>query len=104
MFAPFDSEVEWNIGTWVKLDMDCATRLSLRARRRCGMEDDDRNALIGQLFGLMTALFEDGAGRALDGHKPMGTDIMALATELRHYATDIIALLDTAEVVHRMGD
>jgi len=34
----------------------------------------------------------------------MGTDIMALATELRHYATDIIALLDTAEVVHRMRD
>jgi len=68
------------------------------------MEDDDRNALIGQLFGLITALLEDGAGRALDGHRPTDTDIVSLAAELHHYATDIIALLDTVEVIDRMRD
>lgn len=68
------------------------------------MVDDDRNALIGQLFGLITALFDDGAGRASDGHRPKNADIPSLAAELRHYATDAIALLDAAEVVHRMRD
>jgi hypothetical protein len=66
------------------------------------MDDKDRYALIGQMFALITGKFEDGAGLAIDGHKPKDTDdVAARSASLRCYAEEIIALLDAVEVIRQ---
>lgn len=58
-------------------------------------------SLIGGLFALITARFEDGAGRALEAQRPAGKDVAMLTRQLRGQADDILALLDAVTVIGR---
>jgi hypothetical protein len=64
------------------------------------MGKDDRHALIGQLFVLITAKFEDGAGLAIEGHRPEAKALSAVIQQLRQHASDILTLLDAVDVAH----
>jgi hypothetical protein len=68
------------------------------------MDQQETDQLVGQLFAVITGLFEDGAGLAMKGQVPRGKDIPRLTAELRTMAQDIGHLLDAAEVALRHVD
>ena len=68
------------------------------------MQDKQTEQLVGQMFALVTALFEDGAALALEGQVPRLESVPDLARELQAYARDISLLLETAELICRMVD
>lgn len=68
------------------------------------MDDADRSTLLRQLFALITARFEDGAGRAIDGQARACTCIDSLIAELHDTTRNISVLLDAAAAIQRMPD
>lgn len=58
------------------------------------MQDDDIDALIGQLFALLTAKFEDGAGLAVEGQVPRPAQIPELVGRVRTLACNATTLCD----------
>jgi len=68
------------------------------------MDQQETDQLVGQLFVLITGLFEDGAGLAMEGQVPRSKDVPGLIAELRTIAQDIGHLLDVAEVALRHID
>jgi hypothetical protein len=41
------------------------------------MDQQETDKLVGQLFAVITGLFEDGAGLAMEGQVPRGKDIIS---------------------------
>jgi hypothetical protein len=81
--------------------MDCGGKvLPLACMRRQAMQDDDTNALIGQMFALLTARFEDGAGLSIEGQAPDLAKLTALIKEVSAIASDAVTLIDAVHVVH----
>ncbi|MEJ7927930.1 hypothetical protein WG908_14340 [Sphingobium sp. AN641] len=62
------------------------------------MQDDDIDALIGQMFALLTTKFEDGVGLAVEGQVPRPGQIPELVGRVRALAHDAIALCDAIAV------
>ena len=65
------------------------------------MDKDERENLVGQLFALLTAKFEDGASIASDGQGggASAEDLRALAARLHELGQECIVLADAVMAI-----
>lgn len=66
----------------------------LRLRGIMTEEEQHRCEVIGKLFALLTAKFEDGADLAVRGQDPAATDRMSLASGVLVLGHEIVAIAE----------